>query len=294
MRDGTTLGDFLRTRRGRLTPEDVGITSYGARRVPGLRREELAQLAGVSVTYYTRLEQGQSHQASPSVIEALADALQLSDAERAYLHTLVRPAPAKPRRPVKPATARSGTRQLLDALDDVPAVVIGTRTEVLAWNALGHLLLAGHLDADAPSRPADRPNLTRMLFLDPHHRDLYPRWETAATCAVASLRITAGRDMNDRELVELIGELSLNSEQFAALWSSHPVANHAYGTRHLRHPEVGELTLELETLTLTDDSGHRVLMYSAPTGSPSHAALQLLRMRPTATERHSESTQSTR
>jgi transcriptional regulator with XRE-family HTH domain len=294
MRDGTTLGDFLRTRRGRLTPEDVDITSYGARRVPGLRREELAQLAGVSVTYYTRLEQGQSHQASPSVIEALADALRLSDAERAYLHTLVRPAPARPRHPAKPATARPGTRQLLDALGDVPAILIGTRTEVLAWNTLGHQLLAGHLDPDAPDRPADRPNLTRMLFLDPHHRDLYPRWETAAACAVASLRITAGRDKNDRELAELIGDLSLNSEEFAALWSRHPVANHAYGTRHLRHPEVGELTLELETLTLADGSGHRILMYSAPAGNPSHAALQLLRMRPTATERNSESTISTR
>lgn len=174
MSDGTTLGDFLRTRRGRLTPEDVGITSYGSRRVPGLRREELAQLAGVSVTYYTRLEQGQSHQASPSVIEALADALQLSDAERTYLHSLVRPAPARPRRPAKAATARPATRQLLDALEDVPAVVIGTRTEVLAWNILGQQLLAGHLDPGAPYRAADRPNLTRMLFLDPHHRDLTP------------------------------------------------------------------------------------------------------------------------
>jgi transcriptional regulator with XRE-family HTH domain len=294
MRDGTTLGDFLRTRRGRLTPEDVGIASYGARRVPGLRREELAQLAGVSVTYYTRLEQGQSHQASPSVIEALADALRLSDAERAYLHTLIRPTPARPRRPARPATARPGTRQLLDALGDVPAIVTGTRTEVLAWNALGHQLLAGHLDYDAPDRPAERPNLTRMLFLDPHHRDLHPRWDVAATCAVASLRITAGRDKDDRELAELIGELSLKSEEFAALWSRHPVASHAYGTRHFRHPEVGELTLELEALTLADGSGHHILMYSAPPGSPSHTALQLLRMRPTRTERDNEATTSTR
>lgn len=294
MRDGTTLGDFLRSRRSRLTPEDVGITSYGARRVPGLRREELAQLAGVSVTYYTRLEQGQSHQASQSVIEALADALQLSEDERAYLHTLARPAPVRSRRPAKPVGARPGTRQLIDALGDVPAIVIGTRTEVLAWNTLGHLLLAGHLDSGAPDRPADRPNLTRMLFLDPHHRDLYPRWETAAACAVASLRMSAGRDKNDRELAELIGELSLNSEEFAGLWSRHPVANHAYGTRQLRHPEVGELTLELETLALSDGSGHRVLMYSAPDGSPSQAALQLLRMRSTNIERHSVSTTSTR
>ncbi|WP_049571437.1 helix-turn-helix transcriptional regulator [Nonomuraea sp. SBT364] len=294
MRDTTALGDFLRTRRGRLTPEDVGITSYGARRVPGLRREELAQLAGVSVTYYTRLEQGQSHQASPSVIDALADALRLSDAERAYLHTLVWPVPSRPRRPARPATARPGTRRLLDALGDVPAIVIGTRTEVLAWNTLGHLLLAGHLDPGSPGRPADRPNLTRMLFLDPHHRDLHPRWESSAACAVASLRITAGRDKDDRQLAELIGELSVRSPEFAALWSRHPVANHAYGTRQLRHPEVGELSLELETLGLSDGSGQRVLMYSAPTGSLSHTALRLLRMRPTATRRDSASAASTR
>jgi hypothetical protein len=248
----------------------------------------------VSATYYTRLEQGESHQASPSVIEALADALQLSDDERIYLHTLVRPAPAKPRRSVKPANARPGTRQLIDALSDVAAIVIGTRTEVLAWNALGHRLLAGHLDADAPYRPAGRPNLTRMLFLDTHHRDLYPNWETAATCAVASLRMTASRHKDDRELSELVGELSVNSEEFATLWSNHPVAEHAYGTRHLRHPEVGELQLELETATLMDGSGHQILMYSAPAGSPSRTALQLMRMSPAATEPHDRSTTSTR
>jgi transcriptional regulator with XRE-family HTH domain len=292
MRDGTTLGDFLRSRRDRLKPEDVDISSYGARRVPGLRREELAQLAGVSVTYYSRLEQGQSHQASPSVIDSLADALQLSDDERVYLHTLARPAKAKPRRLARPATARPSTRQLLDALGDLPAILIGTRTEVIAWNALGHLLFAGHLDADAPDRVADRPNLTRMLFLDPHHRDLYPHWETAAACAVASLRIAASHHKNDLGLAELIGDLSMNSAEFAEMWSRHPVANHTYGTRQLRHPEVGELTLELETLSLSDGSGHRILMYSAPNSSPSQAALQLLRMGPTSIGFHSESTTS--
>jgi transcriptional regulator with XRE-family HTH domain len=277
MEDGTTLGDFLRSRRGGLTPEDVGITSYGARRVPGLRREELAQLAGVSATYYTRLEQGQSHRASESVIDALARALALSEDERVYLHNLARPAPAKPRRQAKPAMVRRGTRQLIETVTEIPAVVIGTRSEVLAWNTLGHLLLAGHLDADAPGRPADRPNLTRMLFLDQHHRDLHPRWDIAAGCAVASLRLMVSRHSDDRDLAELIGDLTMNSAEFASLWSKHPVANHASGTRHLRHPEVGELTLEVETMQLADEPEHRVLMYSAAPASPSHAALQLLR-----------------
>lgn len=275
--DGTALGGFLRSRRSRLRPEDVGITSYGTRRVPGLRREELAQLAGVSVTYYTRLEQGQSARASESVIDALARALGLSDDERAHLHDLARPAPAKRRRSARPAMARQSTRQLIRALGDVPAVVLGVRSEVLAWNTLGHLLLAGHLDADAPDRPAGRPNLTRMLFLDPHHRDLYPQWEEEAARAVASLRLVAGRHKDDRELAELIGELCMKSPEFASLWARHPVANCVSGTRRFRHPEVGELTLEFEALLLPDDSGQRILIYHAASGTPSEAALRLLR-----------------
>ena len=280
--DGT-LGDFLRTRRGRLRPADAGITSYGARRVPGLRREELARLAGVSVTYYTRLEQGQSHQASWSVVEALADALRLSPDERAYLHRLARPEPVR-RSAGKPATARAGTRQLLAALTDVPAVVVGVRTEVLAWNALGHRLLAGHVDFDAPDRPVDRPNLTRMLFLDAHYAGLHPDWPVTASCAVASLRITAARSPDDVGLAELIGELTMKSAAFASLWASHPVANHAYGSRRIHHPEVGELELELETAGLPD--GHHLIMYSARPDSPSDTALHLLKLTtPTAPAR---------
>jgi transcriptional regulator with XRE-family HTH domain len=274
METGTTLGEFLRMRRGRLNPEDLGIASYGARRVPGLRREELAQLAGVSVTYYTRLEQGQSHQASESVIEALARALELSDDERGYLHNLARPLPAHPRTPA-PATARHGTRQLIGSLN-LPAVVVGTRTEVLAWNPLGHRLLADHLDPDAPDRPDQRPNLTRMLFLDPHHRDLYPRWENSASCAVASLRLAVSRHRDDTELAALVGDLATKSKEFATLWDAHPVAEHASGPRHLRHPEIGELAVHLETLLLADEPDHRLLIYSAADGSPSQAALQLL------------------
>jgi transcriptional regulator with XRE-family HTH domain len=276
MADRATLGEFLRTRRGRLTPQDVGIVSYGARRVPGLRREELAQLAGVSVTYYTRLEQGQSHQASDPVLDALARVLELTDDERVYLHNLARPVPVPPPT-AEPATARDSTRRLIDSLD-VPAVLTGMRTEVLAWNALGHRLLAGHLDRDAPDDLDRRPNLTRMLFLDPHHRDLYPRWENSASCAVASLRLAASRHRDDPRLAALIGELTMNSDEFAALWSAHPVAQHASGPRSLRHPEVGALTLELETLLLADDPDQRLLIYHAADASPSEAALRLLRV----------------
>jgi transcriptional regulator with XRE-family HTH domain len=274
---GTRLGEFLRGRRAAVRPEDVGVLWHGERRVPGLRREELAMLAGVSLTYYTRLEQGHSTNASESVIDAVATALGLDDDERAHLHDLARPARAKRRPPERLAVARPGTRQLVDAMTDVPALVLGPRTEVLAWNALGHQLYAGHLDRDAPERPADRPNLTAMLFLDPHHRDLHRCWRTEATRAVASLRLVAGRAADDRALTELIGELVVRSPEFASLWAQHPVATCVSGTKHLRHPVVGDLDLQFEALHVADPSGQRILALSAVPGSPSEAALSLLR-----------------
>jgi transcriptional regulator with XRE-family HTH domain len=276
MATGTELGHFLRSRRAALSPADVGITSYGSRRVPGLRREELAQLAGVSATYYTRLEQGQSPNASEAVIDAVGRALGLDDDERAHLHDLARPVPARRRRAPRPDVARPETRQLIEAMAGVPAVVVGRRTEVLAWNPLGHLLLAGHHAADAPDRPTDRPNLTRMLFLDPHTRDLYRRWDEEAARAVASLRLLAGRHADDRELAELVGELSMKSADFARLWSRHPVQNCTRGTKYFQHPAVGPVDLAFEVLHLPDDSGHRMLLYSAEPGSASDAALRLL------------------
>ena len=273
------LGEFLRTRRAALRPEDVGITSYGARRVPGLRREELAQLAGVSATYYTRLEQGQSTNASEAVIDAIARALSLSDDERAHLHALARPVRAPRRRVVKPDHARSGTIRLLNAMDDVPSVVMGRRSEVLAWNRLGHLLLAGHLDVDAPQRPRDRPNLIRMLFLDPHTRELYRNWRAEASLAVASMRFVAAQFRDDQELTELIGELSLNSPEFASLWARHPVQRCTTGVKQFHHPEVGDLDLSFEVLHLPDADGQRILAHTAEPGSPAASALALLRSR---------------
>ncbi|GII75048.1 transcriptional regulator [Sphaerisporangium rufum] len=270
------LGAFLRGRRARLTPQDAGLVSYGARRVPGLRREELAQLAGVSMTYYTRLEQGQSANASESVIESLARALMLDDDERRHLHDLARPRPARRRRTARPEVARPGTRRLIDAMREVPAVILGRRSEVLAWNRLGHRLLAGHLDEAAPDRPADRPNLTWMLFLDPHTRELYSRWAEEGDRAVASLRLVAGRHPDDPELTALIGELCVKSPEFAARWARHPVRRCLSGTKHLRHPELGDLELEFEVLDLADETGHRMITYTAAPGTYSQAALQLL------------------
>jgi transcriptional regulator with XRE-family HTH domain len=277
------LGDFLRSRRARIKPDDVGLRSHGVRRVPGLRREELAQLAGVSVTYYTRLEQGQSSNASESVINAIARALDLSKDERTHLHDLARPAPAKRRRQTKPEAIRPGTKQLVVAMTDVPAVVLGRRNDVLAWNPLGHLLLAGHYDFNAPTRAADRPNLTQMLFLDPHSHDLYRRWQEEAARAVASLRLIAGRHKDDRGLAELIGELSINSAEFAALWSKHPVSDCVSGIKYFHHPEVGDFELAFEVLHLPEDTGHRIITYTAEPNSPSAAALALLKSSMTGT-----------
>lgn len=272
----TELGDFLRTRRARLRPEQVGLASYGARRVPGLRREELAQLAGVSVTYYTRLEQGQSQNASDDVLDAIARALRLDDDEIAHLRDLARPARRKRRAAPRPESARPGTTQLIAAIDGVAAVSMDRRSDVLAWNPLGHQLLAGHLPADSPQSAANRPNLVRMLFLDPHTRELYSRWDEEARRAVASLRLVAGRHPDDRHLAELIGELCMKSGEFSALWSRHPVLNCTFGVKHFAHPYVGQLELQFEVVTLTDDSAHRILMYSAEPGTPSEAALRLL------------------
>lgn len=271
------LADFLRSRRARLRPEDVGLVSHGPRRVPGLRREELAQLAGVSPIYYTRLEQGQSTNASESVIEAIARALALTDDERAYLHERARPRPAKRRRPQRVEAARHGIEQLITAMRDIPALVLGRHSEVLAWNELGHLLFAGHYDRTAPSRAADRPNLTRMLFLDPHTRELYRRWDEEASRAVASLRVAAARYSDDAALTALVGELIVKSPEFATCWAKHPVQVCGAGTKYLHHPVIGDLELDYEALHLPEDDGHRLLTYTPVPGSSHEVALQLLK-----------------
>lgn len=274
----TELGEFLRSRRDRVTPDDVGMASFGRRRVPGLRREELARLAGVSVTYLTRLEQGQSQNASDAVVDSLARALQLDTDEHAHLRALARPRSAAARRPRKPEQPHRGASQLLHAVG-VPAVLLGRFNDILDWNSAGHRLLAGHIDVEAPSRPADRPNHLRMLFLDPHTRDLYIDWADEAALAVASLRYVAARFVDDRELAQLIGDLSLSSPDFAGLWAGHMVRLCTSGSKRLRHPVVGELTLGYEVLHLPEGDGQRILAFSAPPGSAAAAAVDLLEPR---------------
>jgi transcriptional regulator with XRE-family HTH domain len=270
------LGDFLQTRRSQLRPEDVGVPTYGEqRRVPGLRREELARLAGVSVSYYTRLEQGHSPSASPEVLDALATALLLDEAERQYLHTLARPA-KQVRRARRPAPERvpEATGQLLDALADLPALVLGRRTDVLAWNRLGHALFAGHLDFDAVDQAARRPNMARLVFLDPHTRELYADWPSKAKAVVGNLRLMVGQHPDDAALHELVGQLSARSTDFASMWADHRVKACATAVYEMRHPLVGSLVVTQQTLT--NGLGPSIVVATAPPDSSSHITLTLL------------------
>jgi transcriptional regulator with XRE-family HTH domain len=272
----TALADFLSSRRARLTPDDVGMVSYGERRrVPGLRREELAQLAGVSVSYYTRLEQGQHLNASDEVLDAIARTLRLTEDERRHLHNLARP--ARRAGPVaRPEQVSASLRVMLDAMPETPALVLGRTTDVLAWNRLGHALLAGHLDPTSPRRPADRPNMTRLVFLDPPTRQLYQDWKRKSRSAVEHLRGIAGRYPDDPRLTSLIGELTMRSPEFAALWAAHRVAACPPMPRQLLHPLVGELTLWQQTLHPAGEEEQLVVVLGAEPGSPSEAGLRML------------------
>ncbi|MEU3647337.1 helix-turn-helix transcriptional regulator [Lentzea sp. NPDC034063] len=267
--------DFLQTRRSQLRPENVGVPTYGERRrVQGLRREELAQLAGVSVSYYTRLEQGHSLSASPEVLDALATALQLDDAERQHLHTLAKPAKARRARRPAPERVPEATVQLLHALADVPAIVLGRRSEVLAWNRLGHALFAGHLDFTAVDRVAERPNMAQLVFLDAHTRELYADWQSKAKAVVGNLRLMTGQHPDDAALHELVGQLSARSTDFASMWADHRVKACATAVYEMRHPLVGPLVVTQQTLS--NGPGPSVVVATAPPGSPSDAALSLL------------------
>ncbi len=231
----TELSEFLRSRRARLRPEDVGLPGTTTRRrVPGLRREELARLAGVSTAYYTRLEQGHGENVSASVLEAIARVLRLSPAEREHLLRLTRPAkrgPARGGASGRPQRVRPAFQQLLDAMDGVPAYVLGRRMDVIAWNRLAAALL-GDFAAMAP----ERRNMAWLVFLDPATRDLYSDWEAKATDVVGSLRLDAGRDPDDPRLASLIGELSLKSADFRRLWAAHGIQDKGYGAKELHHP----------------------------------------------------------
>ncbi|MEV5281491.1 helix-turn-helix transcriptional regulator [Streptomyces sp. NPDC051993] len=273
------LGAFLQARRARLRPEDVGLRDVGPRRrVAGLRREELAQLAGVSVSYYARLEQGLSRGASAEVLDAIARALLLDVHEREHLDRLAgaaRHAP-RPRRP-RPEKLADETRDLLRAVEGVPAIVLGRRTDVLAWNALGHALLAGHLDPAGPDDQGRRPNMSRMLFLDPHCRELYANWTRKARAVVGNLRIAVGRHPDDPLLAALIGELTMNSPEFVAMWADHRVAPCDAASYELHHPVVGTVTVTQQTLSVARSPDQALIVCTTPAGSPSEEALALLR-----------------
>ena len=270
------IRDFLVSRRARITPEQAGLPAYGGnRRVAGLRREEVAMLAGVSVDYYTRLERGNARGASDSVLEALARALQLDEAERAHLFDLVHAASTNtaarpPRHPAR-SQVRPSVQRILDSMTTTPAYVRNGRLDILATNRLGQALFAPVFDSPAqPASPA------RFLFLDPSATQFYIDWERQAQDTVAILRTEAGRNPHDRALSGLIGELSTRSEIFRTWWAAHNVRFHRTGIKRLHHPAVGDLTLTFEALDLAADAGLRISAYTAEPGTPSQDALNLL------------------
>ncbi|MET9428808.1 helix-turn-helix transcriptional regulator [Streptomyces sp. NPDC003036] len=269
----TELSEFLRSRRARLKPQDVGLPDFGrARRVPGLRREELAQLAGVSVAYYTSIEQGKGANVSTEVLDAIARALRLTDAEHAHLTRLAGPTAKKKRTAAsRPQRVRPEVRHLLDAMDGVPAFLLGRRLDILGWNRMARALLG-----DFAALPDEERNMARLVFLDPNARDLYVDWESKATEVVSVLRLCAGCYPDDPKLSALVGELSVKSGEFRALWAAHTVQEKGHGVKRLHHPLVGELTLSYETLKLPGDQDLSLVTYTAEPGSASADALRLL------------------
>ena len=274
MDNRSEVRDFLASRRARITPEQAGLPVYGGhRRVAGLRREELALLSGVSVDYYTRLERGNLSGASDSVLEAIARALQLDEAERAHLFDLARAtgsAPARARRPSK-QQVRPSVQAMLDAMTGAPAVVRNGRLDILATNALGRALYS-ELYRN-PVRPA---NHARFAFLDPRASDFWIDWERAANDTVGILRAEAGRNPYDKSLTDLVGELSTRREEFRTRWAAHNVHLHRMGAKLINHPVVGRLELMFDTLELPADTGLTMLVYTAEPGSASADALNLL------------------
>ena len=274
MNTADEIREFLASRRGKITPARAGLTLYGRkRRVPGLRREEVALLADISVEYYTRLERGNARGVSDEVLDAVSRALQLNEAERAHLLDLVRIANLgrAPRRTSAPQSVRPSIQRIVDAMSTIPAMVHNGRLDMLYTNALAEALYSEHLRD--PVLPA---NSARFLFLDPRGRTFYVDWDTVAHDVVAALHGEVGRNPYDRSLAELIGLLSTRSEEFRVLWASHDVRFHRTGTKRFHHPLVGDLTLVYETLPLPADPGLTLVTYSAEPGSSSEAALEEL------------------
>ena len=275
MDNRTEIRDFLSSRRAKITPEQAGLPAYGGRRrVPGLRREEVALLAGVSVDYYTRLERGDLKGASDSVLDAVASALRLDEPERAHLNNLARAANSaqrvRRRRPLHEGL-RPTIQRILDAMTGAPAYVRNGRRDILAANRLGYALYSElYLD---PARPV---NVARFVFLNPRARTFFLDWTSAANDMVAALRAEAGKNPYDRELSVLVGELSTRSEEFATRWAAQNVRFHRSGFKQIRHPIVGDLQLSYEAMDLPADPGLSLIVYSAEPGSTTDDALNLL------------------
>ena len=260
---------FLRARRERLDPRELGLPVTGPRRTPGLRREELALLAGVSVDYYVRLEQGRDLRPSSSVLTALARALQLGPDEREHLFRLGR-AESVPRRAPAPQQVRESVLRLLTALEPNAAFVLGRGLDVLAWNRISAALLT-----DFAAVPAAHRNMVRLVFLHPGVRDVYADWVHVARDSVGYLRSAVGRYPDDAALTALVGELSVKSEEFRTWWSQQDVMQKRGGTKTFAHPLVGRLVLDYDALTLQEDD-QQLIVYTAPAGSPEQASLELL------------------
>jgi transcriptional regulator with XRE-family HTH domain len=267
--------EFLASRRAKLTPEMAGLTLFGGRRrVPGLRREEVAMLAGVSVDYYTKLERGNLAGTSESVLDAIARALKLDEAERDHLYNLARaaiPSGRSQRRPLQSGSVRPTLQFMLDSITGSPAFIGNHQMDIVAANQLGYALYSEMYRGSA--RPA---NHSRFIFLDPRARDFYPNWELAANTNVAILRTQSGRNPFDKRLADLVGELSVRSEEFRTRWAAHNVRRHYAGTKVFRHPVVGELELAYEAMELAEDPGFTLTVYPAVPGSPSDERLRLL------------------
>jgi hypothetical protein len=270
---------FLGSRRARITPAQAGLPAYGGnRRVKGLRREEVAMLAGVSVDYYVRMERGDLGSASESVLDSLAQALRLDEAERDHLFALARGAgPARHRRLTTPRTVRPVIQQVLDSMTDAPAWVRNGRHDILAMNPLARALHSPVLSSTAAGPTVRRPaNTTRFVYLDAAARDFFVDYDVIANDAAAMLRLEAGRNPHDTDLIALVGELSTQSELFRQRWASQDVKLHRSGRKRLRHPVVGELDLDFESMELPSEPGLQLNVYTASPSTPTFDGLRLL------------------
>jgi transcriptional regulator with XRE-family HTH domain len=267
------VGEFLASRRARLSPPEAGLKLYGGRRrVSGLRREEVAMLASISVDYYTQLERGNVRGVSDDVVDGIGRALRLNDVERGHLFALVRAAKQRPLpRRAAADRVRPAVQRVLDTMTESAAFVRNRRLDMLGANRLGYALYS---DAFAGARRP--PNLGRFVFLDPRSRDFYWNWGQVADAGVGSLRAETGRNPDDRALLDLIDELSLGSEDFRDRWAAHDVVEYRSGTQPFRHPLVGDLMLSYEALDIAADPGQTIVVYSAEPDSPSQAGLDRL------------------